>query len=126
MANPSCYDEIIDSRDVNTRIEELQTDKELAEEDNEEFPEDDQEELDNLLSLQLQGENYGDWMHGETLIHEDYFTKYAQQLAEDCGDINPHQDQWPYNCIDWEYAAEELKMDYTELDFNGETFLMRA
>lgn len=29
---------------------------------------------------------------------------------------------WPYNCIDWEKAANELKQDYSTVDFEGETY----
>lgn len=33
---------------------------------------------------------------------------------------------WPNNCIDWGRAAEELKVDYFEVDYDGVTYLIRA
>lgn len=65
----------------------------------------------------------GDW-YPMTLIRETYFTDYAQELAEDCGMVNP-QASWPNNCIDWEQAARELKYDYTSTDINGVTYYFR-
>ncbi|MGZ8888003.1 MAG: hypothetical protein ACXW1D_00425 [Halobacteriota archaeon] len=85
----------------------------------------DAEELAKLKTLAEQCEGYGDWGHGETLISEDYFTEYAQELAEDCGMVNKDT-SWPNNHIDWDAAAEELKNDYMEVDFDGTTYLMRA
>ena len=33
---------------------------------------------------------------------------------------------WPFNCIDWEKAAEELQQDYMSIDFDGVTYWMRS
>jgi hypothetical protein len=35
---------------------------------------------------------------------------YAQQLAEDCGDLSPANSRWPFTCIDWDAAWRELEM----------------
>lgn len=66
----------------------------------------------------------GDWQH-EVLISESYFKEYAQELAEDIGAVNRNAD-WPNNCIDWDAAAEQLKMDYTEVDFDGKAYWIRS
>lgn len=65
----------------------------------------------------------GNW-YPATLIHDDYFTQYAQELAEDCGMIG-RNDKWPYTCIDWDAAAEELKVDYSTVEFDGHTYYYR-
>jgi antirestriction protein len=39
---------------------------------------------------------------------------FAQDLAEQTGFDQP--DAWPYNCIDWEYAAKEIMYDYFEVN----------
>ena len=65
-----------------------------------------------------------DYAHGETLINEEYFTEYAKNMAEDCGSEN--LDNWPYNCIDWDQAAQNLQMDYTTIEWEGESFLVRS
>jgi len=147
-------DDVIDSRDVISRIEELENDIINLEEDidaledeaesleddetenserNEQIEteinglksdlEDIQDELNPLATFAEQGENYAaDWNHGTTLINVDYFETYAKELHED---INESNDNWPYNCIDWTVAADELKVDYSEIDFNGESYLVR-
>jgi len=62
-----------------------------------------------------------------TMIHENEFEDYAQQLAKDIGAINDDtQSNWPLDCIDWEKAAEQLQQDYTEINWCGETYYMRS
>ena len=153
---PSNTDDVIDSRDVIARIEELESERadlveatsEVETAVNEAATEDDAEdaqtahadavtalaewhesdegkELETLKALADQCEGYGDWAHGETLIRESYFRDYAMELAEDCGMI-PKDLAWPCTCIDWEQACRELKMDYTEVDFDGVSYFMRA
>lgn len=86
---------------------------------------DEVEELRILKELQDEAEDYcPDWRYGETLVHESYFVTYAQELAEDCGMVN-RDVTWPNDHIDWEAAARELRMDYTSVDFDGETYLVR-
>lgn len=59
------------------------------------------------------------------LIADSYFERYAEELAEDIGAI-PHDAQWPANRIDWEAAADDLRMDYTAVTFDGNDYLMRS
>lgn len=127
--NISNTDNIIDSRDVIARIEELEA--ELLNEDGEidtanEDPEyrDSCGELASLQSLASEGEGSPDWAHGETLIRDSYFRDYAEQLADDIGAIDRNL-SWPLNCIDWDQAARELRMDYTAVDFDGVTYWIR-
>ncbi len=152
MTDISNHDDIIDSRDVIARIEELEA--ELAERheagqfassfddwiansrDNSNpiyaaFPDDghdvqcDIEELYKLRALAEQASGYAaDWQHGETLVRDSYFETYAQELAEDIGAVDRNA-SWPNTCIDWEQAARELQMDYTSVDFDGVTYWIR-
>ena len=141
MANTiSSSDKVIDSRDVIARIEELQAEREaLAEAVTEaeaddllaanaaltEWDEDNADELAALVALADEASGYAaDWHHGEALISDDYFEEYAQQLAEDCGMVKADAG-WPNHHIDWEAAADELKQDYTAVDFNGSTYWIR-
>lgn len=59
------------------------------------------------------------------VIAEEYFTEYAEELAEELGYINGKA-RWPLNCIDWSQAAEELKQDYTSFTMNGTDYWFRA
>lgn len=110
----------IDSRDLLDRLNELEGYDE---------PDDiEQEELTKLRAICEEGLGmFGDWEHGENLIPEDQFTDYAQELAEETGAISSSSDaQWPLYCIDWERAARDLRMDYSEIDIDGTTYLGRS
>lgn len=139
MANTiSNLDDVIDSRDVIERIEELQNERDdlellLEEEETylygceacKEWDEENGDELRALLALQEEAEGYcPDWTYGAQLIRDSYFVEYAQELAEDCGDFD-NAARWPYNCIDWERAARELQYDYAAVDFDGVTYWVR-
>ncbi len=117
MANEiSNTDDVIDSRDVIARIEELEAQDERDESET--------AELYTLRELAAAAQTAPDWEHGETLIRDSYFKEYAQELAEDCGMI-PANLAWPCTCIDWDQAARELQMDYTAVDFDGVTYWVR-
>jgi hypothetical protein len=84
-------------------------------------------ELEALLG-DLSGNGGDEQWEGEwypiTLIREDYFKEYAQELAEDIGAVNADA-TWPNNCIDWDQAARELKHDYTSTEYGGVTYYYR-
>lgn len=110
-------DEVLDSRDIIARIEEL-TDTDTI------LDEDEQEELDALQAFADEAEGYApDWEYGATLIHADHFTDYCKELLADIGDIPSELPD--YIVIDWDATAERLKVDYTEVDFAGEAYLVR-
>ena len=103
----------IDSRDIIERIDDIRQAGE------------DSLELSTLLALAKDGADYAsDWAYGATLIHETYFQEYAQELADDLGLLDDNL-SWPSNHIDWEAAAQELKMDYTVVDFDGVDYYVR-
>jgi len=138
-------DDVIDSRDVIARIEELESEltdafegetledrgtfKEWLEEisgDNAHTLQDAANELLPLLALAEEAEGYAaDWRHGETLIRDSYFERYAMELADECGMMNK-SDSWPYTCIDWERAARELQYDYTSVEFGDVMYWIRS
>ncbi len=85
------------------------------------FGDDEAEELAELEELESQ---ISDWRYGETMIPVDDFEEYARELAEDIGAIN-RDASWPLYCIDWEKAAKELAMDYTEVEYLGTLYYIR-
>ena len=109
--------DVLDSRDIIARIDYLSGEDELTDEES--------AELSALESLASEGESLADWQYGEALISDDYFEDYARELAEDTGMI-PTDAPWPVYCIDWEYAARELRMDYTPVEYDGMTFWGRS
>ena len=82
-------------------------------------------QLKELQDLNDQCENEGDWSYGVTLIHDSAFEDYARREAEDLGLISSDT-RWPATCIDWEQAADELKADFTTIEWGDETYHMRA
>ncbi|WP_331694606.1 hypothetical protein [Pandoraea sputorum] len=142
MCDITNNDDVIDSRDVIERIEELREvledaheaqditlsfDYWLQDEANATAAgvNDEWSEHRKLTELAEQAEGYAaDWNHGETLIRDSYFEDYARELAEDCGMVNPNAG-WPNNCIDWAQAASELQQDYTAVEFDGVTYWIR-
>lgn len=41
---------------------------------------------------------------------------FAKDMAEQTGAVDFKNQSWPAYCIDWDYAARELMMDYTKID----------
>lgn len=98
------YRNVLDSRDIADRINELE------------------DELKALDALKESAIHYNcEWNDGAILISDSYFEDYAKELAEDIGAIDPYADL-PLSHIDWGSAAEELRKDYTSIDFCGQTF----
>lgn len=117
MTEISNADELIDSREVIERIAELEGIVLRA-------PDDD-DELDALRALTDEASDYADdWADGVTLVRDSYFKEYAQEYAEDIGAINAEV-AWPYSCVDWDRAADELRMDYTAVEYDGVTYWVR-
>ena len=114
---PTNTDDIIDTRDLRSRIEELQG---IDPRD-----ESDEDELQKLTAFESEIRDYcPDYDYGEALIHDAYFEEYAQELASDIGAISPNM-TWPCNCIDWKAAARALQEDYTSAEFDGQTYWFR-
>jgi len=147
------HENIIDSRDIIERIEELEGELMEAHEENAEghnlsFEEwlkavmqdaspahvherlEDVEELLELRNLEDQCTGYADWEHGEQLIAEEYFVEYIEDLINDCYELpeGMKPGQWPFRHLklDYEAAAEEAKQDYAEVTIFGHVFLIRA
>jgi hypothetical protein len=142
-------EDIIDSRDIIERIDELEDllndDFECPDcEQSEPIPDwgekevcphcgegqsidvyNEREELKTLTQLASDCKDYSeDWEYGAILIRDTYFQEYAQDLAEDIGAIDSNA-SWPNTCIDWEQATRELQMDYTSASFDGIDYWVR-
>ena len=74
---------------------------------------------------QLAEQGIEDWEYGAALIRDDEFTAYAQELAEDIGAVGGEHG-WPLTYIDWERAADALKMDYSCVEFLGHDYWVRG
>lgn len=119
MSTFSNKDDVIDSRDVIARIDELENAIEHGQDES-----GDVEELKILKVIATECESYSDWKYGETLIRDSYFTKYMKEMLEDCGTLP--KDLPSYIVIDWEDTADNLKADYTSVDFDGAEYWIRC
>ena len=130
-----CAD-VIDVRDIIARVLELRDGRDAYNEKMgspdawDGVPDGEPEELAMLEGILSELAGYGgdeefdgDW-YPVQLIAESYFQEYAQDLAEDCGMVDTNA-RWPMNCIDWEQAARELQMDYSNILIHGSTYWYR-
>jgi uncharacterized protein (UPF0335 family) len=143
------YKDILDVRDIIERVEELEGARNDLRDQFDCMPEskgvdfdrwvcnqvgfsrEDQEELNALTKIinDLKGNGGDEQWRGNwypvTLIRESHFQNYAQELADDIGAVVDSSAKWPLYCIDWEYAARELRMDYTSTAIDGVTYWYR-
>lgn len=143
MGQITKFDSVIDSRDVIARIEELRDelldadilmeneDGKIVRTDKE--PGDKSEELEEyqeLVKLEGEASSCADWRYGETLIRDDYFPTYIEELIDDCYEMPKEMKSggWPWRHmkIDFEAAANEARVDYTTVEYFGTTFLIRS
>lgn len=147
--NTLSHDDIIDTRDIIERIEELEETREALREEFDAMPEnagidfdrwvcdmtgsawsrEEQNELDALTAIMedLKGNGgdeqwRGDW-YPVTLIRESYFREYCLDLCHDIGSIP--RDLPDYIEIDWEATARNLRVDYTYTEIDGVNYLYR-
>lgn len=149
-------DDVIDSRDVIERLDELESERDAlveaisdlcdAAEDVNDDPEafavanaarqaaevelqewdesEDGAEYRALSAFAKEAADYADdWQYGATLIRESYFTDYCRELVSEIGDMP--RDIPAYIVIDWDATADNLRQDYTEVEFDGVTYLVR-
>lgn len=105
-------------------LEELQEELETLQEELADWDDEEGAELEILEELDSEASGCGDWAYGETLIHESHFEDYCRELVDDLGELPKGLPS--YIVIDWEATAENLKHDYTEVDFDGETYYLRS
>ena len=72
----------------------------------------------NQAYINIVGEDYGNRESADQA--EEAFSgqfrsdkDFAQEMADQLGLLNDDT-QWPYTCIDWDYAGRELMYDYSE------------
>ena len=113
MSAITFYDDTIDSRDIETRLEELTfSDGERDESED--------QELMFLTEIRDELKDHPEWEYGLVLISESYFSTYVQEMLEDDG-IIPNGMPW-YIVVDWEQTADNIKCDYSTIDVKGYEF----
>lgn len=146
--------DVLDSRDVEKRIDEL-IDERDSWQDNNELPDyvdpetttddsvkewtdeqvekwtewdesDEGTELKSLLAFRDEMQDYCEWRDGASLIRETYFTEYIKEEVNDTGDLPKDLPSYIENNINWDGVAEDLQADYTSGDYDGVTYWVRS
>ena len=115
-------DKYIDAQDVRKRIAELESQIEDATDEDDVECEKDELKILEAFAGEIGSDNL---QHGCQLIHEDHFEEHAREMAGELHGKAVADAEWPFYCIDWTKAAEELQIDYTGADFDGVTYYFR-
>ena len=67
--------------------------------------------------------DYREWKSGIYFFEEKDFEEYCEELIKDCGYISRNFPSWIE--IDWEATTNNMRQDYSEVEFRGETYLYR-
>lgn len=132
---------ILDTRDLQKKLSELEDEKTTLEEAVEEAQEDAdtpdsekeaveweladwlEENEEELAELNTLANEVPEWIYGEALIPEDYFEEYCQELLQDIG-VLPRELP-AYIAIDWGATANNIRQDYSPVEYQGDTYLFR-
>jgi hypothetical protein len=135
MGNIETGAKYIDIREVIARVEQLEVLRQPGPvdtgnpDDAEEAQDDLFAELAKLEALLADLKGYGgdeqwrgDW-YPVTLISDDAFVDYCQESLEDWGVISKELPSFVE--IDWEKTADNMRVDYGTVDFDGVEYLYR-
>jgi hypothetical protein len=118
--NERFEDQVYDYDDI-----EFSEDYEEGEEPIDEFTGEWIDELNSIREIdELEPEVGNEFQHGCTLIPIEEFEDYCRDLLEECGYIPKDFPSWIV--INYDETADNMKVDYTEVEFRGETYLFRA
>lgn len=134
------HGDIVNIRDLQDRLSELETERDqfIEETCEEAGVDEDHDDYDNLCeetakvweTQQPDGEEYAKLVDildevgsVDYLVYEEYFTDYAREMLEDSGEV-PSKMPW-YIEIDWEATAKNIKSDYSTIEIDGHTYLYR-
>lgn len=96
----------------------------FEEEEIQSWKEDWEDELEQIEEInKIEDEIGGEFDYGCTLVSEDYWEEYVEDLLKDCGYISKDLPSWIE--IDWEATANNVKVDYTEVEYQGQTYYGR-
>ena len=79
------------------------------------------EHIDEINELE---DEISEFSFGETLILEDDFIEYCEDMVEDCYNLRDVPG-FIKNNINWEGVASDLSVDYTNVTYQGVSYLVR-
>ena len=118
--------DVIDSRDLQDALDEAED--RLSDHEDGSFPLSDEDLAETIrvrdMLRRVADEVGSEWVHGVTLIDEDYFIEYTKGLLDDIGEIPRNLPS--YIVIDWKQTADNLRVDYAEVEIEGFTYLFHG
>lgn len=66
-----------------------------------------------------------DFKYGATIIHEDYWVEYTEELCKEIGEIPDNLPWYIANHIDWEGVSKEIAIDYAQVEYQGDNYYIR-
>lgn len=102
-------------------IEDVYSYEDFIETATEEFKDNYLEEIEEIEEIEsLLNEIGNEAKHGITLIHQEDFVEYVEEFIKDLGYISKDFPSWIE--IDWEATANNVKVDYSEIEYKGEWY----
>ena len=92
--------------------------------DVQEWREENDNDFDHIEEIDYVEDNVLEFSFGETLIPNNDFTEYCKDMVEDCYNLKDVPDFIKFN-VNWEGVASDLGVDYSEIKYQGETYLYR-
>ena len=93
-------------------------------EDVEEWREENDNDFNHIEEIDYIEDTVSEFSFGVTLIPEDDFTEYCKDMVEICYDLS-NVPGFIKDNIDWEGVASDLSLDYSEIEYQGETYFYR-
>lgn len=106
-------DDTIDSRDIASRIQELETFIDS---------EDEKKELIVLKAMEAEFDTE-EWEMGVTLVRESHFTEYVTEWCDDTGILPNDFPMYIEDNIDRDGIASDARQDCLEVEFDGVTYI---
>ena len=97
----------------------------FEEEEIESWKEDFEDELKEIEEIDtIENELGSEFDYGVTLVDVDDFEEYVEDLLDELGYIPKDFPSWIE--IDWEATANNVRQDYTEVEYQGNSYLGRS
>ena len=93
--------------------------------DVQEWKEDNSDDFDHIEEIDYVEDNVSEFSFGETLIPNDDFTEYCKDMVNDCYNLKDVPDFIKDN-INWDGVASDLEVDYSNVAYQGVSYLVRA
>jgi hypothetical protein len=113
--------EAVNDDEETDAVQEAADELESAESELTDWRKDNEEELNELRVMR---DEIPEWGYGETLVPETEWIYYVEELCVDCGYISKDFPGWIE--IDWSATADNVAMDYSTVNYQGETYYYRS